>query len=596
MQNELASLHEQLSDTEQNLRLIRERKAAYVLAEDVPLQLVKNERALEQQIARLRERIAAMRSTREKPGPGNGQPHAAAPRKRWTIFLAHSGQEHDRIFATWLYHKLRSADLTVWYDESEILVGDSIPARVSEGLVESEFLAVVLSAQAVAAGWVQHELEPRLLQQIYGREVIVLPLLVGHVDFADIPPLLRGKRSIQFPPQGSDEKFRELLADIDQHLRRRGLLQAARINGVPPGSFVAHNPFGLRGGIEPARFVVPVRLVREVTEDIAKRQSVSIVGARMLGKTSLMKFLASERASSYYKDEWEANVTLRFAMLDLQEHAGKPRDALLPLLAQAMSETLDEGARFAGGDHQAALTWIKATAGRTQRGKPRWVLLLDEFDRVAEMHGLDATLFDELRSLPHHYNVSFVIASRRKLIDLPLPQHITTSPFFNLFKEVFLSTWDEATARKLILRPPGPPLHIFSPADTDMLTRLTARHPLLLQIGCYHLFNQRRAGSSNGEQMAQFEHDYMQEAESVYRYYWQHEIRDEEREWLADCWRALSSDNVAMLSTLQRNTRQRRNHTIRVRLAKLGLVLRAIGPIDLPGGVQMFLANGEPLS
>jgi hypothetical protein len=185
------------------------------------------------------------------------------------------------------------------------------------------------------------------------------------------------------------------------------------------------------------------------------------------------------------------------------------------------------------------------------------------------------------------------VASRRKLIDLPLPQQVITSPFFNLFQEVFLTIWDESTTRRLMFRPRGQPLNVFASEDVRLLSQLTARHPLLLQIGCYHLFNEYRARSEDTDGLGCLHDTYMQEAENVYRYYWQYEITEVERVWLLDCWHAITSDNPIRLASFQRSTPQRKNHAIRVRLAKLGLVLGQRGQIILPEGVRLFLSNGE---
>jgi len=56
-----ASLAKQLSEAEENLRLIDERIAQYVQAVDVPLQLIKDQRRLQKQIARLRRQIVALK-------------------------------------------------------------------------------------------------------------------------------------------------------------------------------------------------------------------------------------------------------------------------------------------------------------------------------------------------------------------------------------------------------------------------------------------------------------------------------------------------------------------------------------------------------
>jgi hypothetical protein len=60
MSDTVESLRKQLADAEENRRLIQERKAEYVQATDIPLQLVKDERRLDEQIAELRDRLAGL--------------------------------------------------------------------------------------------------------------------------------------------------------------------------------------------------------------------------------------------------------------------------------------------------------------------------------------------------------------------------------------------------------------------------------------------------------------------------------------------------------------------------------------------------------
>ena len=77
------------------------------------------------------------------------------------------------------------------FDEQEIRGGDSIVAKVSGGLKDSDYLVVVLSKASVASRSVQEELnagfdEPHLRQR--GR--LVLPVLI---EKCDIPPLLQSR-------------------------------------------------------------------------------------------------------------------------------------------------------------------------------------------------------------------------------------------------------------------------------------------------------------------------------------------------------------------------------------------------------------------
>lgn len=65
MNDELTSVQHQLTQAETNLRLIRERKAEYVLSIEVPLHLVKEERALEECILTLTARLLQLQASRE---------------------------------------------------------------------------------------------------------------------------------------------------------------------------------------------------------------------------------------------------------------------------------------------------------------------------------------------------------------------------------------------------------------------------------------------------------------------------------------------------------------------------------------------------
>lgn len=55
----IESLRRQLSEALENLRLLQERKAEYVMSTDVPLQLIKEERRLLERIEELEQAIGS---------------------------------------------------------------------------------------------------------------------------------------------------------------------------------------------------------------------------------------------------------------------------------------------------------------------------------------------------------------------------------------------------------------------------------------------------------------------------------------------------------------------------------------------------------
>lgn len=104
------------------------------------------------------------------------------------MFIAHSSI--DKPFVRRLAKRVRDSGVSVWLDEWEILVGDSITVRISDGLRESDYLAVVLSKASVSSPWVERELGAGLMRELSGQGVVVLPVLK---EACKIPPLLADK-------------------------------------------------------------------------------------------------------------------------------------------------------------------------------------------------------------------------------------------------------------------------------------------------------------------------------------------------------------------------------------------------------------------
>lgn len=123
------------------------------------------------------------------------------------VFLSHS--HADKPFARRLAADIRNAGHSVWIDEAEIRVGDSLVNKISEGLDQVDFVVAVVSETSISSEWVSRELEIASNREINERRVVVLPLLVSDVP---LPGFLRGKRYGDFRVEsGYADAFRQLL-------------------------------------------------------------------------------------------------------------------------------------------------------------------------------------------------------------------------------------------------------------------------------------------------------------------------------------------------------------------------------------------------
>ena len=73
----------------------------------------------------------------------------------YDVFLSHSSK--DKAIVRPIAKRLRADGLRVWLDEWEIKPGDSIPAKVEEGLEHSRVLVLCMSADAFGSDWAQLE-------------------------------------------------------------------------------------------------------------------------------------------------------------------------------------------------------------------------------------------------------------------------------------------------------------------------------------------------------------------------------------------------------------------------------------------------------
>ena len=117
------------------------------------------------------------------------------------VFLSHS--HADKAFARRLAADLRAAGHSVWIDEAEINVGDSLVGKIREGIDQVDYVAAILSEASISSEWVTRELDIASNREIEEKRVMVLPLLVQKVE---LPGFLKGKFYADFT---SDDKYLE---------------------------------------------------------------------------------------------------------------------------------------------------------------------------------------------------------------------------------------------------------------------------------------------------------------------------------------------------------------------------------------------------
>ena len=74
---------------------------------------------------------------------------------KYDVFLSHSAKDKALVHPT--AERLKKDGLRVWLDDWEIKPGDSIPAKIEEGLEHTRVLVLCMSANAFGSDWAKLE-------------------------------------------------------------------------------------------------------------------------------------------------------------------------------------------------------------------------------------------------------------------------------------------------------------------------------------------------------------------------------------------------------------------------------------------------------
>jgi hypothetical protein len=129
------------------------------------------------------------------------------------VFLSYSSE--DKPVVCTLADELKKEGLRVWFDEWEIGPGDSIPAKIEEGLQHSRVLLLCMSANAFGSDWAKLESYTFRFRDPLNKDHRFIPL---RLDDA--------------PIRGSLSQFRYLDWRNPQRQEYEKLLEAVRLNGT----------------------------------------------------------------------------------------------------------------------------------------------------------------------------------------------------------------------------------------------------------------------------------------------------------------------------------------------------------------------------
>lgn len=92
------------------------------------------------------------------------------------IFLSHNS--HDKVDARLIATALAKRGAGVWFDEWNILPGESIAAGIESGLANSDVFLLVWSQRAAESGWVGAEVRAYLHRRVADASLRIVPVML----------------------------------------------------------------------------------------------------------------------------------------------------------------------------------------------------------------------------------------------------------------------------------------------------------------------------------------------------------------------------------------------------------------------------------
>src|SRR5260370_18702892 len=225
-------------------------------------------------------------------------------------------------------------------------------------------------------------------------------------------------------------------------------------------------------------------LLRRFYAAVANRQSVSLLGPRRIGKSSLLWCASLPEIQARFEFDLHRHI---FVPLDLREYLRKTSEDFLHTVSKkiiAHSHSVPNLTLQPEGNDEDAFSHILDQIA-DQGFFP--VLLLDAFDNITRNKNFGPEFLSFLRAHATIGKVSYITASIAPLSEV-CHRGIADSPFFNIFYTYTLEALTNEEARELITVPAQKAGIPFTEAEIAWVLKQAGRHPYFIPRRCYFLF------------------------------------------------------------------------------------------------------------
>lgn len=354
---------------------------------------------------------------------------------------------------------------------------DQIGERVAGLLLDPEVLTGLDLGVDVDGGWSQRLVEAA--HQRYSRELLGR-LPEGQAEWLALQNIAATQHDQHAAVMA---KLEELAVLQKQDAQPPSLILAPSIPAP------AENPFVAGGAVPPELFVGRGSALAFIRQRLGGKtlQSVSLVGERRIGKSSLLRYV-KERADVLFKPRPVV------VYLDLMKGYCHTRTGFTKALRRELTAGL--GREPWTPPEDANPSTLSFALEDLSRAGVRLVLCLDEVEDLTKRRAEFDDVLEELRAAGQLGQLGLLTASRQPLADLCRSGGLT-SPFYTIFLQENLGLLAEAEWRQLVTD------RLAVTADElQAIERLAGGHPHYTQLAASRLWQSRVDGNLNWAERA----------------------------------------------------------------------------------------------
>lgn len=245
---------------------------------------------------------------------------------------------------------------------------------------------------------------------------------------------------------------------------------------------------------------------------VERPQSVSVVGDRRIGKSSLLYQVSIPEVQKEYIADRSSLIVI---FLDFQQM----RNITLEDFFAALSAQIRRADPEIAGPESTGYRAFQQVQERLSERNKRLVLLLDEFDAITLNPVFDRDFYAFLRSVANNAAVAYVTSSKTEIQRLCHSSTVADSPFFNIFSTLRLRPFDSKEALELIAVPSSEAGIPLEPYAKDILA-LSGLFPFYIQIACSVYFDWLEENPGSEPIRSEIESRFLEEAGPHFEYFW----------------------------------------------------------------------------